>query len=177
MSNDELLQILSQSKNPLAVQPHLRKCFEAIENLDFASNLEISAMNSKEKEKVPFDKTMFPTGNVEIWLGERELILLAISVKSSPIYIGTIELKSTSSLLVASTGEVERRMRSSVRVQTEESIKAYATVARPQWVRDWPAMVVLAVSAIYWSQECEDSIKGRQNLGRHKKSLKYDGEE
>ena len=32
--------------------------------------LEISAMNSKEKEKVPFDKSMFPTGNVETWLGE-----------------------------------------------------------------------------------------------------------
>ena len=51
-------------------------------------------------------------------------------------------------------------MRSSVRTQTSDSIKAYANTDRTQWVRDWPAMVVLAVSAIYWSQECEDSIKG-----------------
>ena len=51
------------------MQPHLRKCFEAIESLDFKDNLEIGAMNSKEKEKVVFDKPMFPTGNVEAWLG------------------------------------------------------------------------------------------------------------
>lgn len=51
-------------------QPHLRKCFEAIETLDFGPSGEICAMNSREKEKVPFDKSMMPVGNVEIWLGE-----------------------------------------------------------------------------------------------------------
>ena len=57
-------------------------------------------------------------------------------------------------------------MRSSVRTQTSDSIKAYASTDRTQWVREWPAMVVLAVSAIYWSQECEDSIKGENGWGR-----------
>jgi dynein heavy chain, axonemal len=46
------MRLSLQTKNPLAVQPHLRKCFEAIESLDFGDDLTISAMNSREKEKV-----------------------------------------------------------------------------------------------------------------------------
>lgn len=47
MSNDELLEILAQTRNPQAVQPHLRKCFDAIARLEFALLLPATAAEAE----------------------------------------------------------------------------------------------------------------------------------
>ncbi|XXQ39846.1 AAA+ ATPase domain-containing protein [Plasmodiophora brassicae] len=71
LSNDELLEILAQSKNVRAVQPHLRKCFDNIVSLDFGKDpksTDILAMNSSEGERVPLGKNLKARGSVELWL-------------------------------------------------------------------------------------------------------------
>ncbi|CAB4031029.1 dynein heavy chain 1, axonemal-like, partial [Paramuricea clavata] len=81
LSDDELLEILSQTKDPTAVQPHLRKCFENIARLQFEDDLRISRMFSSDGEGVPFSEEMYPRGNVEDWLLEVERVMQA-SLKS-----------------------------------------------------------------------------------------------
>ena len=77
LSNDELLKILSQTRNPRAVQDYLNKCFDGIKTINFvnlASN-EIIEMVSPENEVVKLSKTLFAHENIEGWLLDLELVM------------------------------------------------------------------------------------------------------
>ena len=81
LSDDDLLEILSQTKDPEAVQPHLRKVFENIHTVDFDAAKKITAMSSAEGEKINFVKSVETNNkNVEFWMGDLEE-MMKVSVR------------------------------------------------------------------------------------------------
>ena len=128
LSNDELLEILSQTKEPRAVQPHLGKCFEGVNRVKFESDLKISEMISAEGEVVRMDRPVDAEnpgnkGNVERWLLE-----------------------------------IESVQWDSIRTLILESIEQYSTIPRKEWILKWPAQVILGVSSVFWTAEVTEAL-------------------
>ena len=94
LSNDELLEILSETKDPKKVQPHLKKCFEAMQRVTFDEDLQITEMHSREKEIIQFIEPINPVSrNVEDWMTDLEKGMKA-SVKSQ-VYKAIIDYTVT----------------------------------------------------------------------------------
>ena len=123
LSNDELLEILSQAKEPRAVQPHMRKCFDNLVLLEFGKeegSVDILAMFSGEKERVGLGKNLKARGNVEEWLT-------------------AVERRMKESLherMKAGLHDYDQRPRDDWIVNGDHPGQVVATVAQMTWARD-----------------------------------------
>ena len=75
LTNDELIQILSQTRNAQAVQPFLIKCFDNIKRIKFTEvkdSKEIIGMTAPDTEVVRFTESCFAHGPVEMWMNNIE---------------------------------------------------------------------------------------------------------
>lgn len=126
LSNDELLEILAQTKNPHAVQRHLQKCFDAIYRLEFAAatpqeesvestppvatellfTTDILSMISPEGEKVGLGKGLKARGNVEDWLGKVEESMFATLKRRMKMAMGDFETRGRQSFLWSHPSQV-----------------------------------------------------------------------
>jgi dynein heavy chain len=143
LSNDELLEILSETKDPLRVQPHCKKCFDGIAELRFEENLDITAMISAEGEEVKFEfeKTGFEPinpnktgGNVEVWLLQ-----------------------------------IEQIMRRSIAQVSDDAMEDFQVRPRLEFSVKWCGMAVLCINQLMWVQAVEKSLPEGSTvaLGEH----------
>ncbi|XP_028179118.1 dynein heavy chain 6, axonemal [Ostrinia furnacalis] len=158
LSNDELLEILAQTRNPHAVQPHLRKCFDAIAKLEFGVKLPESEMeitedgtlveremsfNTRDMLQAKLAKTAKPedltTDIIAMLSPEGERVNLGKGLKAR----GNVE---------DWLGKVEEAMFASVKRSMKHALKDFMARPRVEWVQLHPNQVVLTVSQIMWAK-------------------------
>ncbi|KAJ8389320.1 hypothetical protein AAFF_G00121850 [Aldrovandia affinis] len=130
LSNDDLLEILGQARNPEAVQPHLKKCFDNIKSLritkmGISSKSEANAMFSSDGEFVDFTHPVLLEGPVEAWLCDVERTM-------------RFTLK-----------DCLRNCRMGLRKMTGK---------RDKWVRDWPGQMLITASQIQWTTDVTKAL-------------------
>uniref|UniRef100_A0A8C9P5P1 Dynein axonemal heavy chain 2 n=1 Tax=Spermophilus dauricus TaxID=99837 RepID=A0A8C9P5P1_SPEDA len=144
LSNDDLLEILGQSRNPEAVQPHLKKCFDNIKLLKIqkiggsGGKWEAVGMFSGDGEYVDFLHSVLLDGPVESWLGD-----------------------------------VERTMRVTLRDLLRNCRMALRKFLnkRDKWVKEWAGQMVITASQIQWTADVTKCLLTAKDRG-DKKILK-----
>ena len=111
LSNDDLLHILSQTREPLRVQEHLNKCFEGIKTLKFvdqASYPRALGMSSELGEYVEFSSAVDP------FVREKK----------------STDVKAVEEWLT----DVETQMRESLKREVTRAGKAFDSIAKEDWI-------------------------------------------
>ncbi|XP_060775597.1 dynein axonemal heavy chain 2 [Neoarius graeffei] len=126
LSNDDLLEILGQSRNPNAVQAHLKKCFDNIKSLRLSklgissTKSEAGGMFSADGEFVEFTDPVLLEGPVEAWLGD-----------------------------------IEQAMRCTLRDCLKSCLFGLKKMVgkRDKWIKDWPGQMLITASQIQWTTD------------------------
>ncbi|KAJ3242061.1 Dynein heavy chain 2, axonemal [Chytriomyces hyalinus] len=139
LSNDDLLEILGQAKDPNAVQPHLKKCFDNLYKLelnavgtDSRRHFEAIGMHSGDGEFVPYFTPVVIEGPVEGWLTE-----------------------------------VESTMRSTLRKLLLGCLMAQKKSKKDKWIKDWPGQLLITCGLVSWTQDCTKSLQDVEKGEKH----------
>jgi dynein heavy chain, axonemal len=142
VSDDDLLEILGQSKDPVAVQKHIKKCFEGIKSLKLIppngnnaampakagsiimnnATYEASHINSHDGEVVPFVDNVVIDGPVELWLVQ-----------------------------------VEKSMRRAIGKLLSISCNAFKG-KKEKWIKETLGQLLITTGAIMWTADCTRAL-------------------
>lgn len=128
VSDDDLLEILGQSKDPMAVQKHIKKCFEGIKTLKMqapSGNVkayEALHMNSPDGETASFAENVIIDGPVELWLVQ-----------------------------------VEKAMRRGISKLLSNSILGFKG-KKEKWVKETIGQLLITTGSIMWTTDCTRAL-------------------
>ena len=131
LSNDELLEILSQTRDPHAVQPHMSKCFDAIKRIKFGEGRhahEITGFLDPSGELVPLTEAVKAEGPVETWLLNFEK-----------------GMRNTLYDLCKSA-------------YTKYPSTEHDSIFRKDWLWSYPAQVVIAIDQVLWTFNTSEAL-------------------
>uniref|UniRef100_A0A671XQT1 Dynein axonemal heavy chain 2 n=1 Tax=Sparus aurata TaxID=8175 RepID=A0A671XQT1_SPAAU len=126
--NDDLVEILGQPKNPEAMQPHLKKCFDNIKSLrieEVGTTPIALGMFSADGEYIDFNEQVMLDRPVEVWLCDVEENMRA-TLKT--------QLKNCLTALKKTSGQ------------------------RDKWVKAWPGQILITASQIQWTSDVTQSL-------------------
>lgn len=108
LSNDQLLEILSECKDPLRIQDFTQKIFESVARFKFQSNGDITGMVSVEDERIPWIEPVSPhkIGPVETWLTKCETVIYQTMHKMARDAIEDYPNKERSSWILQWPGQL-----------------------------------------------------------------------
>ncbi|XP_034231069.1 dynein heavy chain 2, axonemal [Thrips palmi] len=128
ISNEDLLEILANSRKPDLIQPHLKKLFCAINKLKIGrvnQRWDCFGMFSLDGEFIPFSSPVALDGSVEIWL-------------------------------CAVEEEMFRTLREELK-QCRNALRKNLT-KRDKWIKEWPGQLCITSSQIQWTSSCTRTL-------------------
>lgn len=131
VGDEDLLEMIGNSKEPVQIQRHLSKMFAGLSSLEMdAANTTILGMVSREGEVVQFKQPVKSQEDtrINVWLGKVE-----------------DQMRYTLSQLL------EEAVR---QYPTDDNIDAYL-----KWVFDFPAQIIILATQVQWSRAVENTLK------------------
>jgi dynein heavy chain len=131
LSNDDLLEILGQAKDPNSVQPHLKKCFDNLHKLEIVMagtdgrrHNEAIGMHSGDGEYVAFNGPVIVEGPVEMWLLDIESMMIQTLHK----------------LMGGCLSNLKK-------------------AKKDKWLKEWAGMLLITAGLIQWTADCTRALQ------------------
>ncbi|XP_037870398.1 dynein axonemal heavy chain 2 isoform X3 [Bombyx mori] len=142
VSNDDMLEILGNSKKPQLIQTHLKKLFDNVNKIRIDKNalgLPVAkAMMSEDGECIEWKYNLVLDGPAEVWL---------------------LGLEHTMRVVLREQLILTRAALRKCRYQRE------------QWINDWPGQLGITASKIQWTSDCTRTLC-RCEIMNEKKPMK-----